>query len=200
MITTLKKQFPTGFAWLFPRGYLSDLVEALAIEPDRVRDFLQGVVTESNPGTATYTQEEWFQQFGLSFQRTLSLSDQQAITLERYLALGGQDIVYIQDQVNKAGFTDIIISENGPPVGDASNECGVAITGPAECWSPPVAFGADWIFYYNVTGTVDIDSDTDRLFALLQRIAPGHLIPNFSIDVANNVCGPAECGVALCDG
>lgn len=202
MITALKKQFPEGLAWLFPAGYLTDLAEALAIEPGRIKVFLRGVVDESNPGTAVVTQEEWYSQYGIPFNSTRSIKEQQAETLERYVALGDQDIVYLQNQVTGAGFGDISIIETVPPAHEESNECGVAECGVAECWSIPsyVPDPSSWIFFYLVQGTVDVDEETARLAALLQRLAPGHLIPIFNVNVSNNVCGSAECGAAFCDG
>jgi len=202
MITALKKQFPKGFAWRLPAGFLTDLIGGLAIEPGRIKEFLRGVVTESNPGTAVDTQQEWYQQYGIPFEPTKTIIDQQAETLERYVALGDQDIVYLQDQVDKAGFVEVTIFETAPPIGDESNECGIAECGIAECWDVPsyITDQVNWIFYYLVKGTVDTDDDLDRLVALLQRLAPGHCIPIFQITISNNVSGPAECGVAFCDG
>lgn len=197
----IKEHLPKGFAWLVPiGGYFSKLIAGVEVELNRIKTFLRGVVIESNPGTAVATQEEWYQQYGIKFNSTMSLKDRQATTLERYTSIGGQDIEYIQDSIDKAGFGDIVIFENAPPTGDASNECGIAECGVAECWAPNPLAGDDWIFYYNVTGTVDTDADTDTVAAILQRIAPGHCIPLFDLSVTDNVCGPAECNEAFCDG
>lgn len=200
MINLVEKLIPKkGFLWRIFPGFFQDLLSGLNEEPKRIRDFLQTIVRESNPGTAIDTQEEWYQQYGLPFNETKSLTEKQAETLERYIALGGQDIVYLQDQVDKAGFLDITLVENFAPSGSTNNVCGSAITGLARCWAGG-AFGADWIFYYFVNGTVDTKEELIRLKALLQKIAPAHLVPDFNVISSDNVCGPAVCGVAVCDG
>ncbi len=200
MINLVEKLIPKkGFLWRIFPGDFADLLLALNEEPKRIRDYLQTVVRESNPGTAIDTQEDWYQQFGLFFKDTKSLEEKQAETLERYIALGDQDIVYLQDQVTKAGFLNITLSENAPPPASTSNVCGVARTGAAVCWAGG-GLGANWIFYYNVTGTVDNDQELIRLQGLLQKLAPGHLVPDFSVISSDNVCGVAVCGVATCDG
>lgn len=199
MITALFKLLPTGGLWRIVVEYFGYLIEALAIEPGRIADFLEGIVREANPGTAVDTQAEWYQQYGIAFNPTKSIAEQQAETLERYVALGDQDIVYLQDQINKAGFEDITVVENVLPSGDETNECGEAECGAAVCGGGGI-LGADWIFYFYVIGSVGTDEELTRLAAQVQRLAPGHLIPVFQVTTDNNVCGEAECGQAVCDG
>jgi len=200
MINLVEKLIPKkGFLWRIFPGFFKDLLDALNEEPTRIRDFLKAVVRESNPGTAIDTQEDWYQQYGLPFNATKSLTEKQAETLERYVALGDQDIVYLQDQVEKAGFLNITLSENSPPPVSTSNVCGVAKCGVARCWAGG-GLGSGWIFYYFVTGTVDNSAELTRLQGLLQKLAPGHLVPSFSVISSNNVCGVAVCNVATCDG
>ena len=144
MINLVEKLIPKkGFLWRIVPGDFANFLFALNEEPKRIRDYLQAVVRESNPGTAIDTQEDWYQQFGLVFKDTKSLEEKQAETLERYIALGDQDIVYLQDQVEKAGFLNIELSEN-VPASSANNVCGIAKTGAAVCWAGG-GFGANWI-------------------------------------------------------
>ena len=179
MINLVEKLIPKkGFLWRIFPGYFQNLLNALNEEPKRIRDFLKSVVREMNPGTAIDTQEEWYQQFGLIYNPTKSLVEKQAETLERYVALGGQDITYLQDQIHNAGFFGVTIVEN-------------FIEG---------EFGADWIFYYFVNGEVDTDEEFLRLKTLLQKLAPGHLIPEYNISSSDNVCNVARCGYSVCDG
>lgn len=200
MINLVEKLIPKkGFLWRIFPGYLKDLLDGLNDEPTRIRNYLKTIVRESNPGTAIDTQEEWYQQYGLPYNSTKSLSEKQAETLERYIALGDQDIVYLQDQVNKAGFLGITLIENMSSQGSQNNVCGLAKTGHAVCWSGGT-FGSDWIFQYFVNGEVDNSGELRRLKDLLQKIAPAHLVPNFNVISSDNVCGPAACGVAVCDG
>lgn len=200
MINIVEKLIPKkGALWRIFPGFLKNLLDALNEEPKRIRDFFLSIVAESNPGTAIETQEEWYQQYGLVYNETKSLSEKQAETLERYIALGDQDIVYVQDQVTKAGFVDVTIVENSPPEDDNTNVCGEAICGDAECWAG-AGYGSAWIFHFFVMGSVDNKQEGDRLEALLQKIAPGHLIPVLSVIESNNVCGDAVCGDAVCDG
>jgi len=198
MFNLIEKLIPKkGFLWRIFPGFFQNLLDGLNVEAERIRKYLETIVRESNPGTAIDTQEEWYQQYGLPYNLTKSLTEKQAETLERHIALGGQDITYLQSQVFKAGFTDIILIENSPP--SATNVCGSAICGSAVCWNG-VNLGSDWIFYYFVVGTVDNDQELTRLKDLLQKIAPAHLVPDFSVISSDNVCGPAACGVAVCDG
>ena len=200
MINLVEKLIPKkGFLWRIFPGHFQDLLNALNEEPKRIRDFLKTIIRESNPGTAIDTQEDWYQQFGLPYNPTKSDEEKQAETLERYIALGDQDIVYLQDQLDKAGFDSVILSENLPPAGDENNECGAAECGAARCWNGR-GYGSDWIFHYFVDGTVDTKGEADRLEALLEKLAPAHLVPVFSVIESDNVCGPAECGEAICDG
>lgn len=200
MINLVEKLIPKkGFLWRTILNDFAGLLFALNEEPKRIRDYLQAVVRESNPGTAIDTQEDWYQQYGLFFKDTKSLAEKQAETLERYIALGDQDIVYLQDQVEKAGFLNIELSENLPPLGLGNNVCGVARTGAAVCWNGE-DLGTNWIFYYFVIGSVDNEQELIRLKGLLQKLAPGHLVPDFSVISSDNVCGVAVCGVATCDG
>lgn len=199
MINLVEKLIPKkGFLWRLLPGYFQDLLNGLNEEPKRLRDFLKSVLREMNPGTAIDTQPDWYQQFGLTYNDTKSLAEKQAETLERYIALGDQDIIYLQDQVDKAGFSDVTLVESGLPA-SKNNVCGPAICGKAVCWSG-AGLGADWIWHYLVNGEVDNDQEYLRLRTLLQKLAPGHLIPVFNIVASLNVCGPAECGDAVCDG
>lgn len=189
-----------GFLWSLIYGSQAELfLRALSVEPTRAMDYLKEVVAESNPGTAVETQEEWYSLYDIKYNETKSLAEKQAETLERYIALGDQDIVYLQDQVNKAGFAGITIEENLLPEDDQNNECGVGICGESECGGGGI-YGDDWIFYFYVRGEVDTDSERTRLEALIQRLSPGHTIPIYIVASSNNVCGIAVCGIAVCDG
>ncbi len=200
MFNLVEKLIPKkGFLWRMFPGAMQDLLTGLGQEPKRIRDYLLTVVRESNPGTAIDTQEDWYQQYGIPFNETKSLAEKQAETLERYIALGGQDIVYLQDKVDKAGFLNITLVENAPPAAASTNVCGVGVCGAAVCWAGS-GLGAAWIFNYFVNGTVDNADELARLKALLQKLAPEHLIPNFNVISSDNVCGVAVCGVATCDG
>lgn len=201
MIDLVKKLIPKkGFIWnIFPGSTLDNFLTALGEEPKRIKDFIKTIVRESNPETAIDTQEDWYDQYALIYEPTKSLKDKQAETLERHIALGDQDIVYLQYQIERAGFTDITLTENHAPDDEFTNECGTAECGTAECWDGG-GYGADWIFYYFVTGTVESDVEYWRLYDLLQKLAPGHLIPVFSVISSDNEYGIAECGVSFCDG
>ena len=200
MINLVEKLIPKkGFLWRIFPGYFLDLLNGLNEEPKRVRDFLQSIVREVNPGTAIDTQPDWYQQFGLIYNDTKSLAEKQAETLERYIALGDQDIIYLQDQLDKAGFEGVTLIENNPVVDNKNNKCGVARCGAAVCWAG-AGLGSDWIFHYFVNGEVDNKQELNRLKSLLQKLAPGHQVPVFNIISSNNVCGVARCGVAVCDG
>jgi len=219
MIIDLAKLFPTGLAWAGKvRDDLKLFLEALSEEPKRLQGFMEAIVREANPGTATDTQEEWYQLYGIRFNDQKSIMEQQAETLGWFVALGRQDITYLQDRVIKAGFTDIVIQEidegdsvtnecGGAECGTAEciadgfylSECGISECGNSECMDSRVVYDTTWMFFYGVLGEVANDSELLRLKDLLQKLAPAHLTPIYAIDSSDNVCGIAECGLSVCD-
>jgi hypothetical protein len=180
MFESLKKQFPKGLAWTLPSGYIRDLIEALAIEPQRIADFLRGIVTESNPGTSIELQEEWFEQFGIAYDPAGAISEKQKTTLGRYVALGAQDIVYFQRLINDSGFPTIILSETFPFVEEIDESDFSVVSGTIdlnEIFSPD---GAD-------DGALVTSTDPDT--EIREAIIPGGAIEGkhyiFSIYIKN---------------
>jgi len=199
MINLVNKLVPKkGFLWKLFGGHIESFLDALSEEPKRIKSYLQTIVRESNPGTAIDTQEEWYELYGLIYDDSKTITEKQGETLERFTALGGQDIVYLQDKIEKAGFTTVTLVEN-IPADPKNNVCGIARTGVARCFGDG-GMGLDWIFHYYVTGTVADKVELKRLQSLLQKLAPGHLIPIFRCLDSDNVCNVAKCGVAICDG
>jgi len=217
----LIKLIPRGFAWVGKtRGDLKLLLDALSEEPKRLQEFMNAIAREANPGTAIDTQQEWYEQYQIRYNSKKSISEQQAETLGWYIALGRQDIVYLQDRIIKAGFPDIVIQERDESAEVVTNECGTAECGTAECISSGMhlsecgiaecgysecmdarkIFDTSWIFFYDVLGEVADSDELLRLKDLLQKLAPAHLTPVYAIDSSDNVCGVAECGLSVCDG
>lgn len=200
MIDLAKITIPKkGALWRMVSGYFESLLSGLSQEPKRIRSFFDVIIREMNPGTAIDMQPEWYQLYGLIYDDSKTIEEQQGETLERFTALGGQDIVYLQDKIEKAGFTSVTLVENISPGTPTSNVCGIARTGVARCFGSN-GWGTDWIFHYFVTGTVADKKEFQRLRSLLQKLAPAHLIPVFRVLDSDNVCGVARCGVAICDG
>lgn len=201
MSSFIEKLVPKkGFLWKVAPGFIQNFFRALSEEPLRIKAFLKKIVTESNPETAIDTQQEWFQQYGIDFENPpRTIEEQQSQTKERFVALGGQDIVYLQEQADIAGLP-IFFRENKPPPDPNGNECGPAECGVAECWGD-WRIDEDWIFFFYVVGNPHVEKkDYDRLDNLIERLTPAHLTPILFVHDPTNVCGPAICGSSICDG
>ena len=157
MHRVLKLLFPPGHAWTL-MGELGDLVDALAESFSRLRTFFRGVLTESLPGTAVDTLQEWFEAIGLIYDETQPLADRQAAANAAYTSFGGQNLDYLNLQIQKE-YPLIYLEEI---LGDAEK-----------------------IYYYFVRGQIDDLADYNRIVDILVRIAPRHLVPVMIIEIAD---------------
>jgi len=168
----VKKQFPTGRAWAFAGTYSRGLLLGLAREPERMVEFLRGIVLESNPGTAEATLQEWFNQYDAAYKTAGAVSVKRAQMVARWIALGGQDIIYLQNALNQAGYGSVTIVEGVPPTDT-------------------------FVFY--LQGTLNTTEDALGLSALVQRLSPAHCAPDYTgIALDLNVYGAAVCGKGRC--
>ena len=172
---------PKGQAWMIPKGDFRKLLEGLAIEYNRQKEFVEGVLDESYPPAITETIEEWFKAFNIPYDPGYTLQQARDIITERWTSVGGQDIVYLQDQIDKAGFTNITIYEIIEPVGDDGSIVGESVVGAAECWNPDNLIGVEWYFHYLIVGTVDDRNALFRLFNIVDKICPYHAQPLYYV-------------------
>lgn len=150
---TLRRLLPDGQA--FKGGAnLDAVIEALGLSLDRAHDFLGGVQAEAIPETAEQTIDEWLVALGLSVPEGTSLGDKRNIASATYSAIGGQSLDYINEKIRTV-FPNIYIDET------ETTEAGTAA----------------FTLYYYVRGYVPMARDFQRLFAMIMRIAPLHLVP-----------------------
>lgn len=172
MIETIKKVLPSGLAWLLPRsGYMQGLIAGIAMEFDRLALFLERVAYEANPATAVDCLEEWYGSYGIRWDPTGSLAGRRAKAISRFISLGGQDIVYLQLMMDEAGLGGVTISET------------LTTTYPDN-------------LIMLLTGEVSTLADYARMEALIQRLSPAHLTPDYTgVAVDTNVWGEAIHGL-----
>lgn len=200
----MTKSFRTALPDFKVGETFGDILDALSLSLERVRVFLRGVMTESNPGTAEDTLPEWYAELGITYDSTLSLDARQKQARQKWTATGGQYLDFLNSQIQIA-FPDVEIVKI---VIDESDMCGTGETGDMECagypsWLTTIPTdGTEVTAYYYVTGDLDNDEDLTRLEGLLERIAPAEMEPVYSITVASEtdtsqsgiaVCGYAEC-------
>ena len=91
-------------------GQLRQTLDGLGIELDRAKQFLAEVKNESSPDTATETIDMWLDALGITVAASATLGEKRALAMAAYTATGGQNLAYIQAQINKA-FGNVTITE-----------------------------------------------------------------------------------------
>lgn len=196
---SLRGLFPGGSPWTLS-GNLGAVVEALGIFFERVRDYHRGVLTESNPGTATDTLERWYRALGLPYDATLTLAQWQAVARQQRTALGGQNLDYLNSVLQEA-YPDVEIEQVTEFV-DPSSMAGAGQAGLMQAtsypsWlSPTPTDGSFPVAYYRVVGTVATTSDVTTITGLLDRIAPAEMEPVFAVTILD-LTETAEAGLAM---
>jgi hypothetical protein len=84
------------------KGDMQLLINGLSVSIQEVRDYINQVRAESNPGTANQLLKEWFIQLGILYDETLSVSQRQGIARQIYAATGGQSEGYLSDLIQIA--------------------------------------------------------------------------------------------------
>jgi len=102
-----------GFKSLFPpswtiTGDFKALVEAIAVNLERIRLFFKGVETEKEPGTADEYLSEWYDQLGIKYDSSQTLANRQLRANQVYSSTGGQDPEYLNQQLQIA-YPDVEI-------------------------------------------------------------------------------------------
>ncbi len=197
MKQTFRSLFPHGHPWSL-MGIFGSVIDALSLSLDRVRDFLADVKTESNPGMAVDTLQEWYSQLGIKYDSTQTLDTRQKRASQAYSSIGGQNKDYIEEQIQIA-YPDVYLIEYET---NPENMVGLGMVGLMQVsnypsWlSFPPADGTYPVHYYRVAGEVDDISDLNGLKNLLSRIAPLTHEPVFEITIRNQ-SATGEVGLAM---
>ncbi len=172
----LELLLPRGHAWLLPAG-TGQLVDGLADTLDRPRVFARGALAEVSPATATDMLPEWHAALGQRYDPTQTLEAQRRKLEAIVTSQGGVTPNQLNAQMHKelpgVDFVEIVET-------DTTAVCGVGEVGLAECGS--VLEGTEFNpFIYEVTGTVDNDTEAARVIAVIAHFAPLHLMPISSL-------------------
>ena len=166
---------------------ISAVIDALSLSFERLREFLRDVLTESNPGTSEDTLSEWYEQFGIRYDSTLSLTMRQARAKQAHTSVGGQSIGYLNEQLQIA-YPDVELQE---VYIDATLITGSGMAGrmmatdyPSWLPSPPVD-GTYPNFYYRVYGEVEFSTDLYGIQSLLSHIMPVPYEPVYAVTIRN---------------
>lgn len=179
-----------GLKSLLPKNWqitnkLQALVEALAVNLERIHVFLCGVISESEPGTASEFLPEWYNQLGIKYDASQTLAARQARAKQVYSSTGGQDIDYLNTQLQIA-YPDVEIEYQKV---DSTFMVGAGMVGLMmvtdypSYYPDPIPVGADPHFYYRVTGEVDQVTDLNGIYNILSRIVPVPFEPIFSVTI-----------------
>lgn len=189
--TALRRLLPAGRAWALT-GQADQAVEGLGDTLKHPRDFLHSVTDEARPETATETIENWLELLGIEVSASASLAEKRASAASALASIGGQSLDYINERL-QAVFPDLYVEELDI---SESNTAGVGEVGSAE-----VGLGAAFTFYYYVRGTYPYLRDRARIFGILAKTAPLHLVPVFeakpTIDSDIARAGIARAGLAV---
>lgn len=194
---TLRNLLPTGHPWRLP-GLFGDFVDALSLSLDRVKTFFDGVITESNPGSAEDTLSEWYAQLGIKYDPTQTLNKRQERARSAYTAIGGQSKDYIESQLQKA-YPGVFLDEVNVnfSMQTGAGVAGVLVASDYPSWVPAGDLSdGDWhVFYYQVRGEIQTIKDLAGLNDLLDRIAPAYLEPVYNVDILSTT-DTAQAGLA----
>lgn len=181
-----------------PTGQLQALIEALAVSLERIRVFLRGVLTESNPGTAEEFLAEWYEQLGIKYDPTQTLANRQASASMVYGSTGGQNKDYLEEQIHKR-YPDVYLDYYAidPEFMAGFGMAGLMMATDYPSWYPsPIPGGADPAFYYRVYGEVDQVTDLNGIYNILARIMPAPYEPIFAVTI-RSLTPRADAGLGM---
>ena len=184
MDSVLKGLFPPS--WKLTRD-LKAVIESLSLSFERIRIFFNGILTESNPGTAVDTLQDWHTQEGITYDNTLSISKQQGLIKQSYSSTGGQSIGYLEEQI-QISFPDVQLQEVSiEPVDQVgSGMVGLMQVTDYPSWLPSPLSGGEYPnFYFRVIGDVDEVGDLTRIQNLLDKIMPVPYEAVFAVTIRN---------------
>lgn len=184
MDKVLKGLFPPS--WNLTRD-LKSLIGSLSLSLERIMVFFNGVKTESNPGTAVDTLEEWHTQEGITYDSTQSIARQQSLVRQAYSSTGGQSPGYLTEQL-QISFPDVELQEVSI---SPEFQVGVGMVGLMQVtdypsWLAIPPSGGEYPnFYFRVIGEVDEVGDLTRIQNLLDKIMPVPYEAVFAVTIRN---------------
>jgi hypothetical protein len=184
MQKVFKSLFPPS--WNLTRD-LKAVIESLSLSMERVRVFYTGVLTESNPSTAVDTLPDWFDQEGISYDSTETLTRRQQLANQAYSTTGGQSIGYLNYQLQIA-FPDVELQEVSisPVYQVGFGMVGLMVVTDYPSWIVIPPTGGEYPnFYYRVIGEVDFVTDLERISNILSKIMPVPYEPVFAVTIRN---------------
>lgn len=219
IVSMILRLLPLGSAWKVITGCIKGFTFGTSLEFVRLKDFFFNSQIEFIPDSSVDLIEEWYEALGLSYNGTLPLADLQAKAKAFDIAVGAQDIVYLQGLIDDADIDVILIELIYPEAtrtGSVTARCGIAfcqgnivevfseasgITGVGRTGlarTGGVIVESTLLFHYLVTGNVRNREEFTVLIALLQKFAPGHLVPIFDVELLSDFarCGVATCGIS----
>jgi len=163
------------------------LVDALGDSFGRLVDFFRGVLTESNPGTAVDTLEEWYTQLEISYDATQLTEILQDRAKQAHTSVGGSSIGYLNEQLQIA-YPDVYLQEVfiDPEFMAGFGMAGLMMASSYPAWLTPTPTDGSYPnFYYQVLGEVDTTFDLFGIANLLDHIMPAPYEPVFSVTIRN---------------
>lgn len=192
--TVLRRLFAAGRPWRIKKETVSNFIDALAEEYETLKTFYGQLIPESLPETSTDLLPEHGEALGLIFAPGTPVQEQRDRLFSRDTAIGSQDIVYLQEQLDRAGFNvtlqefDLSLDDRvgigevgGATVGPSvtlvesphSAQVGGAIVGLAELNTSEILTGFE--FLYAVVGSVSSPEEFTRLQDELTYYVATHL-------------------------
>lgn len=179
---------------LWPRGHAhrlaghgSALIAALGDVLDTLRDSARSIVSESRPDEASAMLPEWHAALGLRYDPTLPADTQRTRLAATLFSVGGSTRSDLERQIQKE-FPDITIEEVSASAVVGEGELGAAVSGGT--------FGDIAPGMFDVRGTLNNDTEAERLAAIIQHFAPLHLAPFSKLTILSD-SGTSELGVAV---
>ena len=109
--------------------------------------------------------------YGIKWTPEGAVTAKQATALQRFISTGGQDIVYLQNSLDVAGY-DVTVTE---------------------------CADTQWtVLFFTLTGNINTTDQAAELAALIQRLSPAHCAPVYNLNLLLNVYGAAQCGTGYC--
>lgn len=166
---------------------LTALIEALGDSFERLVQFFREVLTESNPGTADDTLEEWYTQLEIAYDPTQLTDVLQARAQQAHTSVGGSSIGYLNEQMQIA-YPDVFLQEVfiDPEFQAGFGMAGLMMASNYPAWLTPAPTDGSYPnFFYRVLGEVDDTFDLFGILNLLDHIMPAPYEPVLAVTIRN---------------
>lgn len=175
------------------------VIEALGNSFERLRIFLRGILSESNPGTAVETLPEWYRQLEINYDPTKTLETLQARAKQAETSVGGSSIGYLDEQIQIA-YPDVFLQEVfiDPEFMAGYGMAGLMMASSYPAWLTPTPTDGSYPnFYYQVLGAVDNTFDLYGIENLLDHIMSAPYEPVYNVTI-RNLTPTAMAGIGMC--